>query len=101
MTIAGKHHRNVMFISRFDHLAVSDRAAWLDDCSDAELGGFVDSVAKWKKGIRGKHRALHRNASPHRPYLHGIDPGHLSRTDTDRLAVTGVNDSIGLCVFAD
>jgi len=51
MTYTRKNHCDILFIRCCDNLLVSHAAARLNDCPGARLDNYIQSIAKWEKGI--------------------------------------------------
>lgn len=50
---AGEYHRHAMLVGGLDGFVVADRAAGLDYCRYARLGGEVNAVAEGEEGVGG------------------------------------------------
>lgn len=53
---SGEDHREVVFISRFYYLFITNRTTRLNDRCDAIFDCFIDAVAKWEECV-GSHDA--------------------------------------------
>lgn len=51
MSHTGKYHGNAMLIGGFDDFFITHRATGLDNALNASVGGVVDAVSKWEKGV--------------------------------------------------
>src|SRR5690606_17905158 len=95
---AGEQHRNVRLVGGGDDFGIAQRAARLDDGAHAMARGDFDAVAKRKEGIRGQHRAAHREARVlglDRADAAGIDAAHLAGAHADGGLATREHDGIG------
>ena len=99
---SGQHHGDVVFIGGVDDFLIAHRATGMDDRGDASRCCCVDTVAERKKGVGGHYRARHDQTfvgGLDAGYLGRLDPAHLSRANTDGLAMFAVDDGIRLDEF--
>src|SRR6476660_3580970 len=55
LALSGEDHRNVVLVCGGDHFIVANRAAWLNDRTDAGLGRLFDTITKREKCVRSKN----------------------------------------------
>src|ERR1700758_5072499 len=94
-----KYHRHTEFVGCVHHFLVADGSAWLNNCSGPGLTYNLEAVSKGEERVRRSHAWRERQGR-----FHGAEPGrihaaHLARAHPERLAVAGVDDSIGLHVL--
>ena len=80
---------------------VADGAAGLNDGGGAGLGDGFEAVGEGKEGVGGGDAAVEGQDGFHGSEAGGVDAAHLAGADADGLAVAGVDDGVGLDVFAD
>ena len=101
MPHASENHRHPMFIRGFDHFRIPDRSAGLNDGRNTHFGCGIEAITEWKEGVRSHDAAFDRHLRLHGRQLHGIHAAHLPCADADGLARLGIDDGVGLDVFAD
>src|ERR1700730_19362616 len=101
MANAGEEHGQPKTVGGGDHFRIALRAAGLNDGSGSGLGDLFHAIREWKESVRGSDRALQRELGFHGANLGGIHPAHLARSDADSLAVTRVDDGVGLHMLAN
>src|SRR5690606_32237079 len=95
---AGERHGNASFIRGINHFLVTHRAAGLDHRADADGSGIIDAITEREEGIGGHDRALDLQAGMlglDGGDAGGIHPAHLTRANTDGLAIAGVDNGVG------
>ena len=100
----GEDHRDAMLVGGSNNFVVLDRAAGLDDRFGATVGGFVEAIAKWIKGIRGDRRAFEiepMGGGAQHGDLGRIDAAHLAGSDAEHLVRRCEHDGVRFYVTAD
>jgi len=101
---AGHDHCRAGIADGLEHLAVSLRAAWLDDRRDPGLERDARTVREGEEGVRGEHGPLERVTElaglVHRD-ADGVDAARLPAADAERLPSASDHDRVGDDVLGD
>src|SRR5690606_16318642 len=94
-------HRDLVFIGGGDRLIVPAASSRLDNRRDARRGCLIDSIAKWKEGVRGANSTLAASLRLAGRDHRAIDSAHLPRANARDHPVLAKYDRVRFYMFAN